>query len=65
MDTGTPLANWIHGLVSNIFVLPSMNLNSAFARPKGLEEYRLEGQMLQGGLLEWFKWSLIQLVQNQ
>ena len=65
MDTGTPLTNWIHGLVSNIFVLPSMNLTSAFARPKGQEEYRLEGQMLQGGLLDWFKWSLIQLVQNQ
>ena len=65
MDTGTPLTNWIHGLVSNIFVLSSMNLTSAFARPKGQEEYRLEGQMLQGGLLDWFKWSLIQLVQNQ
>ena len=28
-----------------------MNLTSAFARPKGQEEYRLEGQMLQGGSL--------------
>ena len=65
MDTGTPLTNWIHGLVSNIFVLSSMNLTSAFARPKGQEEYRLEGQKLQGGLLDWFKRSLIQLVQNQ
>ena len=61
MDTGT----WIHGLVSNVFVLPSMNLTSAFARPKGQEEYRLEGQMLQGGLLNRFQQSLIQLVQNQ
>ena len=42
-----------------------MNLTSAFARPKGQEEYCLEGQMLQGGLLDWFKWSLIQLVLNQ
>ena len=65
MDKGTLLTNWIHGLVSNIFVLSSMNLTSAFARSKGQEEYRLEGQMLQGGLLDWSKWSLIQLVQNQ
>ena len=35
-----------------------MNLTSALARPKGQEEYRLEGQMLQGGLLDWIKWSL-------
>ena len=42
-----------------------MNHTSAFARPKGQEEYRLEGQMLQGGLLDWFQRSLIQLVQNQ
>ena len=42
-----------------------MNLTSAFARPKGREEYRFEGQMLQGGLLDWFKRSLIQLVQDQ
>ena len=65
MDTGTPLTNWILVLVSNIFVLPSMNLTSAFARPNCQEEYRLEGQMLQGDLLDWFKRSLIQLVQNQ
>ena len=58
MDTGTPLTNWIHGLVSNTFVLPSMNLTSAFAQPKGQEEYRLEDQMLQGGLLDWIKRSL-------
>ena len=42
-----------------------MNLTSAFAGPKGPEEYRLEGQMLKGGLLDWFKQSLIQLVQDQ
>ena len=30
----------------------------ALARPKGQEEYRLEGQMLQRGLLDWIKWSL-------
>ena len=35
-----------------------MNLTSALARPKGQEEYRLEGQMLQGGLFDWIKWSL-------
>ena len=42
----------------NISVLPGMNLTFALARPKGQEEYRLEGQMLQGGLLDWIKWSL-------
>ena len=62
MDTGTPLTNQI-GVY--IFVLPSMNLTSVFARPKGQEEYRFEGEMLQGGLLDWFKRSLIQLVQDQ
>ena len=35
-----------------------MNLIFALARPKGQEEYRLEGQMLQRGLLDWIKWSL-------
>ena len=35
-----------------------MNLTFALARPKGQEEYRLEGQMLQGGLLDWIKRSL-------
>ena len=45
MDTGTPLTNRI-GV--SCFVLSSMNLTSAFARPKGQEEYRLEDQMLQG-----------------
>ena len=35
-----------------------MNLTSALARPKSQEEYRLEGQMLPGGLLDWIKWSL-------
>ena len=56
MDTGTPLTNRIG--VQYISFLPSMNLTSALARPKGQEEYRLEGQMLQGGLLDWIKWSL-------
>ena len=44
--------------MSNISVLPGMNLTFALARPKGQEEYRLEGQMLQGGLLDWIKRSL-------
>ena len=44
--------------MSNISVLPGMNLTFALARPKGQEEYRLEGQMFQGGLLDWIKWSL-------
>ena len=35
-----------------------MNLTFALARPKGQEEYCLEVQMLQGGLLDWIKWSL-------
>ena len=35
-----------------------MNLTFELARPKGQEEYRLEGQMLQGGLLDWIKRSL-------
>ena len=62
---------WIQGnlrpvrLVSNISVLPSMNLTSTLTRPKGQEENRLEGQMLQGGLFNWFKRGLCQLVQNQ
>ena len=63
MDTGTP-TNWIHGLVSNI-CLSSMNLTSAFAPPKGQEEYRLEGQSFKeasligpnGALFSWCKTS--------
>ena len=51
--------------MSNVFVLPSMYLTSTLARPKGQEENCLEGQMLQRGLLNWFKWRLCQLVQNQ
>ena len=35
-----------------------MNLTFALARPKGQEEYRLEDQMLQGGLPDWIKRSL-------
>ena len=46
MDTGTPLTNRIG---AQYISLPSMNLTSVLARPKGQEEYRLEGQMLQGG----------------
>ena len=42
-----------------------MNLTSALARPKGQEENSLESQVLQGGLLNWFKWGLSQLVQDQ
>ena len=63
MDTGTPLTNWIHGLVSNIFVLPSMNLNSAFARPKKntvLKVKRFKEDSLigsNGALFSWFKTS--------
>ena len=41
-----------------------MNLTSELARPKGQEEYRLDGQMLQGGLLDWIKRCLSQLVQG-
>ena len=48
--------------MSNSPALPSVNLTSALARPKRQEENRLEGQMLQGGSLDWFKWSLSQLV---
>ena len=44
--------------MSNISVLPGMNLTFALARPKGQEEYRLESQMLQGGLLDWIKRTL-------
>ena len=44
--------------MSNSPALPSMNLTSALARPKRQEENRLEGKMLQGGSLDWFKRSL-------
>ena len=62
MDTGTPLTNRIGGY---IFCLPSMNLTSVFARPKGQEEYRLEGQCFKeasligsnGALFSWCKTS--------
>ena len=46
MDTGTPLIR----LVSDIPVLPSMNLTSALALPKGQEDKKFEGQVLQGNL---------------
>ena len=62
MDTRTPLTNRI-GVY--IFCLPSMNLTSVFARPKGQEEYRLEGQCFKeasligsnGALFSWCKTS--------
>ena len=50
------------GLVSDVFVLPRMNLTSAFSQPKGQEKNSLESQMLQGGFSDWFKGSLCQLV---
>ena len=61
MGTGTPLTSRIVSLTSQISVLPSMYLTSTLAR----KENRLEGQMLQRGLFNWFKWSLCQLVKNQ
>ena len=42
-----------------------MYLTSVIARPKGQEENSLESQMLQGGLFNWFKLNLCQLVQQQ
>ena len=36
-----------------------MYLTSTLARPQGQEENCLEGQMLQGGLLNWFKMNLV------
>ena len=51
--------------MSDILVLPSMDLIPAFARTQGQKENSLEGQMLQSGLFKGLKWSLCQLVQNQ
>ena len=51
--------------MSDVLVLPSMDLTRAFARTQGLEENSLEGQMLKGSLFNGFKWSLYQLVQHQ
>ena len=57
--TGTPCPV---GLVSNISVLPSMYLTSP---SQGQEENCLEGQMLQGGLFNWFKMTLVSWCKNQ
>ena len=68
---GKQAGRWVQGhlrpvrLVSDVSTLPSMNLTSAFARTQGKEKNCLEGQMLQGGLPNWFKGSLCELVQNQ
>ena len=42
-----------------------MKLNPAFTRTQGQKENRLEGQMLQGGLFDGFKWRLCQLGEHQ
>ena len=42
-----------------------MDLTSKLAPPKGQEENRLEGQILRRGVLDRFKRSLSQLVQDQ
>ena len=36
-----------------------MYFTSTLARPQGQEENCLEGQMLQGGLFNWFKMNLV------
>ena len=51
--------------MSDVFLLLNTDLTPVFARTKGQEEYSLEGQVLQRGLFEGFKWSLCQLVQHQ
>ena len=45
--------------------LPSMYLTSTLARTQGQEENCLEGQMLQGGLFNWFKMNLVSWCKNQ
>ena len=42
-----------------------MYLTSTLARPQGQEEKCLEGQMLQGGLFNWFKMNLVSWCKNQ
>ena len=42
-----------------------MDLTPAFARPLGQEENSFEGQILQRGLFNGFKWGLPQLVQHK
>ena len=51
--------------MSDVLILPSMDLTPAFARPQGQEENSLEGEMLQRGLFNGFKCRLCQLVQHQ
>ena len=51
--------------MSNISVLPSMFLTSRLAQPQGQEENCHEGQMLQGGLFNWFKMNLVSWCKNQ
>ena len=42
-----------------------MYLTSMLARPQGQEKNCLEGQMLQGGLLNWFKMNPVSWCKNQ
>ena len=42
-----------------------MYLTPTLARPQGPEENCLEGQMLQGGLFNWFKMNLVSWCKNQ
>ena len=42
-----------------------MYLTSTLAPPQGQEENCLEGQMLQGGLFNWFKMNLVSWCKNQ
>ena len=51
--------------MSDISVLPSMNLTPPFTRTQGQQENSLEGQILQRDLFKGFKRSLCQLVQYQ
>ena len=55
MDTGTP---WTNRIGVQYISFAGQESHFALAQPKGQEEYRLEGQMLQGGLLDWNKWGL-------
>ena len=42
-----------------------MYLTSTLARAQGQEENCLEGQLLQGGLFNWFKMTLVSWCKNQ
>ena len=50
--------------MSDVFLLPNMDLTPVFAQTQGQKEYSLENQVLQRGLFNGFKWSLCQLVQH-